>query len=134
MEFYSVSNVIIKDVSYAGNVVPSVPKHNFSVSLAYTRVMDEYLTAFIKSTYSSVTGMYVDDRNSEKTDGYQTLNLSLGVDVVVGRFDFLASGGINNIMDKKYVGFVNINSSNKQFYEAGEPRNYFGGIQIGYSL
>ncbi len=134
MEFDSLSNVVIKDVSYTGNVVPSVPKHNFSVSLAYTRVLDDHITGFVKSQFTSVSGMYVDDRNSEKTRGYQTLNLSLGADILFDRFDVLVSGGINNITDKRYVGFVNINSSNKQYYEPGEPRNYFGGIQLGYSL
>jgi len=127
-------NIILKDNKFAGNVVPSVPKHNLSISLSYTRVLDDHTTGFIKTHFMSISGMYVDDQNSEKTEGYQLLNANIGLDVVFDHFNVLVSAGVNNIANKTYVGFVNINSTAQQFYEAGEPRNYFGGINLGFTL
>lgn len=127
-------NYVIRDDKFSGNVVPSVPKHNVSLALSYTRILHENITSFVKTHFMSISGMYADDLNSEKTEGYQVLNVSAGFDFVFDRFNLLVSGGVNNIANKTYVGFVNINSARKEFYEAGEPRNYHGGITLGYTL
>ena len=81
-----------------------------------------------------VSGMYVDDANSDKTADYTILNAGLGFDMTFGKFNLLISGGVNNIADKVYVGFININSTNGQYYEAGEPNNFYAGINLGYSF
>jgi len=54
--------------------------------------------------------------------------------MLFGRFNILVSAGMNNITDKVYVGFININSSNGRFYEAGEPQSWYVGINLGYSF
>ncbi len=125
---------VIQDSRFSGNVVPSVPKHNISLALSYTRVLHDNITGFLKTHLMSISGMYVDDFNSDKTSGYQLLNISGGVDFVFDKFNLLISGGINNVADKRYVAFININSTRKEFYEAGEPKTYFGGITLGYSM
>ncbi|MBX2992940.1 MAG: TonB-dependent receptor [Bacteroidetes bacterium] len=125
---------VIQDSRFSGNVVPSVPKHNISLALSYTRVLHDNITGFLKTHLMSISGMYVDDLNSDKTTGYQLLNVSGGVDFVFDRFNLLISGGINNVSDKRYVAFININSTRKEFYEAGEPRTYFGGITLGFTM
>jgi iron complex outermembrane receptor protein len=134
MDFDSLGNLVINDRYFSGNVVPSVPKHNFSISLAYTRVLHDNVTGFLKTHFMSVSGMYADDLNSERTNGYNILNFSAGLDLVWDRFNLLLTGGVNNAANKTYIGFININSTQKQFYEAGEPRNYYGSITLGYSL
>jgi outer membrane receptor protein involved in Fe transport len=44
----------------------------------------------------------------------------------------LLSGGVNNILDKRYAAFLNINSTSGRFYELGEPRNAFASLTLGY--
>jgi outer membrane receptor for ferrienterochelin and colicin len=78
--------------------------------------------------------MYVNDKNSEKTDSYSLLNFMIGVDQRFGKLNVLLSTGVNNIFDKRFVGFININSTTGRFYELGEPRMYFVNINIGYTL
>jgi outer membrane receptor protein involved in Fe transport len=78
--------------------------------------------------------MYADDQNSEQSRGYTVLGATLGLDMKFGSFNALVSGGVNNIANKKYIGFLNINSTTQEFYEAGEPRNFFASITAGYSL
>ncbi len=120
--------------NYSGNIVPSVPKHNLFLACSYAYPIVNQITGFIRASFRHVSGMYVDDANSELTSDYNVLNASLGLDFIFGKFDILASLGVNNIFDKTYVGFVNINSSDRRFYEAGEPRNFYGGINLGYSF
>ena len=120
--------------NYAGNYAPSVPQHNAFFAAAYNHKITQDITGFIRGSVRYVSGMYVDDANSDKTDDYTTLNAGIGLDMVFGKFNLLLSGGVNNISDLVYAGFVNINSSDGRFYEAGEPRNFYGGINFGYAF
>ena len=120
--------------NFSGNEVPSVPEHNFFVALAYNHSLTQQITGFIRGSVRYVTGMWVDDANSDKTDDYNILNAGIGFDMLFGNFNLLISGGVNNISDKVYVGFININSSNGRFYEAGEPQCFYAGINLGYSF
>jgi len=87
---------------------------------------------FIKGLFQSLSGMYVNDANSVETDGYQLLNSTIGLEMFLDNFNILLSGGVNNLLDQKYVGFININSSNGRFYEAGEPRTFFASLKFNY--
>jgi iron complex outermembrane recepter protein len=117
---------------FSGKVVPSVPKHNFMLALEYKHPIISNLNGFIKGTYQSISGMYVDDANSNETEGYQVLNSTLGFEMFFGNFNLLVSGGVNNMLDQTYVGFININSSNGRFYEAGEPQSFFATLKLNY--
>lgn len=127
-------NFVALDGDFAGNIVPSIPKHNTSLTVQYTRSLAEALVGFLKVNYNGVTGLYVDDANSEKSKGYQLFNTAVGFDLTIGRFNLLFSGGVNNLANKTHVAFININSASKQFYEAGEPRHFFGGLNMGYTF
>lgn len=131
VEFDSLSNIVLSNEDFSGNVVPSVPKHNLSVNLSYERGLARHVTGFVKTSFTNVSGMYVDDANSDKTEGYKIVDQLVGVDATVGGLDLLLSGGVNNLFDETYVGFVNVNSTAGEFYEVGEPRNYFGGLNVG---
>ncbi|MBM2840733.1 MAG: Outer rane receptor protein, partial [Bacteroidetes bacterium] len=111
------NGAVVKDKNFGGNVVPSAPKHNLSLSLSYERAIGENFTGFTKVNYIAISGMYTDDENLEKTKGYRLVNLSAGLDMLFGRLNILLSGGVNNLFNKMYVAFVNINSDRKEFYE-----------------
>lgn len=119
---------------FSGNYVPSIPKHNLNLALSYERTIVQNLTGFSKINYQHVSGMYVDDKNSDKTNGYNILNATLGLDFTIGNFNALLSCGMNNIFEHKYVGFININSTSGRFYEAGEPKNIFTNLKLGYNF
>lgn len=124
----------VTDVNFADKFVPSVPKYNLSLALSYETKFTDIITGFIKGHYIQVGGMFVDDKNTERTNAYKLLNSTLGLDIFLGQFNVLVSGGVNNIFNKNFVAFININSDRKEFYEAGEPRNYFAGINLGYTF
>ncbi len=120
--------------NYSGNVVPSVPKHNLNLALTFERSLLFDLDFFSKLAYQYVSGMYVNDLNSDKTDSYNLVDFLIGIDKRFGKINLLISGGVNNIFNKKYVGFININSTGGRFFELGEPRMYFVNLNIGYIL
>ncbi|KAA0210779.1 MAG: TonB-dependent receptor [Ignavibacteriaceae bacterium] len=134
IEYDSNSNLVFIDRDFAGNFAPSVPEHNFAASLSYDYPVSEGITIFLKGGVNGVSGLWVDDQNTAKTDGYFLVNTIVGLDIVKGNFNLMFNGGLYNVFDKSYVGFVNINSARKEFYEAGEPRNYFAGLNIGYTF
>lgn len=117
---------------FGGNAVPSVPRHNLYFSLAYTLGIFPWADAFVKFSYMNISGLWVDDANSDQTSAYQLLNTVVGLDMAFGKFNVLVSGSMNNMLDEVYVGFTNTNSADGRFYEAGEPRSYFASLQLGY--
>ncbi|MCR4418357.1 MAG: TonB-dependent receptor [Ignavibacteria bacterium] len=128
------NNFVIAEQNYSGNVVPSVPEHNLNLALTYEKSLTLNTDFFSKLSYQYISGMYVNDVNSEKTDPYNLLNFMIGIDQRFGKVNVLLSTGVNNIFNKRYVGFININSTSGRFYELGEPRMYFMNINIGYTL
>jgi iron complex outermembrane recepter protein len=120
--------------NFAGNYAPSVPQHNLFFVAAYNHQITDNITGFIRGSVRYVSGMYVDDANSDKTSDYTMFNAGVGLDMIFGKFNLLISGGVNNIADNIYVGFLNINSNNGRYYEAGEPQNFYGGINFGYAF
>jgi iron complex outermembrane receptor protein len=128
----SLGNLITTTRDFSGNVVPSVPLHNLYLSLAYTLPFGKHHNGFARVSYQGISGMWVDDANTDKTKGYNLLNFTAGADLRFGRFNLMASAGVNNIFDQTYVGFTNTNSSSKRYYEAGAPRDFFVSLNLGY--
>jgi iron complex outermembrane receptor protein len=127
-------NISEEDQDFAGNVVPSVPRNNVYLGLSYAYPFHKNISGFAKFSYTYVSGLWVDDANTDKTDAYSLLNTVLGLDMEFGKFNVLLSGSLNNMLDVLYVGFTNTNSAERRFYDAGEPRNYFASVNFGYKF
>lgn len=127
-------NITTETKNFSDNKVPSVPEHNLLSALEYEHQFTYELTVFMKGSFQYVSGLYVNDANEDKTGSYGLLGSTIGLDYRLGEINLLLSAGINNISDKKYVGFVNINSTSGRFYEAGEPRTFFASLHLGYTF
>lgn len=130
----STGTLITSDKDYSGNIAPSVPRNNLYLSLAYSRTLNKHITGFAKLSFNGISGMWVDDANSEKTDAYYLLNSAIGADMKFGHFNILVTGGVNNMMNEIYAGFTNTNSADKRYYEAGAPRDWFLAVNLGYTF
>jgi len=130
----SLGSITTQKKDFSGNYVPSVPEHNLTTALEYEHYFNYELTGFIKTSLQYVSGLFVNDANTDKTEDYSLLGATIGFDYKLGKINILLSTGLNNILDKRYVGFVNINSTNGRFYEAGEPRTFFASIHLGYTF
>ncbi|MBE0648033.1 MAG: TonB-dependent receptor [Bacteroidales bacterium] len=132
IEIDTAGNFIQTEKDFAGHIVPSVPAHNLYLALSYSHPFGKHFNVFAKMSYQGISGLWVDDANTDETAPYNLLNSVVGVDMRFGRFSLMLSGGVNNIFDVTYVGFTNTNSADKRFYEAGAPRDYFASINFGY--
>ena len=132
IELDSTGNFVFRDRDFTGNIVPSIPRHNLFLAASYEHALSPHLTAFGKISHWYTSGLYVDDRNSDITDGFRLLNTAWGIHFKMTPIDILLSFGIDNILDKTYVAFTNTNSADQRFYEAGAPRNFFGSVKLGY--
>ena len=124
----------ITDENYSGNKEPSNPDNYFTSELSYKYKLDRDKSLFIKGNTSYTGEMYVDDKNvdSLKTSDFMLTGVQLGTDLTLSNFRILAYAGLNNIFNKKYVAFIQINSDRQEFYESGPRRNFFCGLNISY--
>ncbi len=125
-------NITYRD--FSGNTEPSNPGQFTSAELMYQRTFMKNYTFFIKGTFQNVGEMFVDDANSDslKTAPYSLLNAQIGIDLKIKNIRLLTYFGLNNITDKKYAAFIQINSDRNEFYESGPRRNFFGGVTLAY--
>ncbi len=125
--------VSIDILNFKNNVVPNVPKHNFVLSLSYQKSFEK-ISLFGKTNYNFISKMYVNDENTETSDSYSLLDINCGINFSFYDFNIISSLGINNIFNKNYAAFININSNKKEYYEVGEPRNFFFSITLSYDI
>ncbi|MFZ1321029.1 MAG: TonB-dependent receptor [Ignavibacteria bacterium] len=128
------ANGEISDADYTGNTEPANPENYFNANLSYTYDFNDKYSVFVKETNLYVGSMFVSDKNvdSLKTQSYYLMGAQIGADLTFGQFRFLTYVGMNNIFNKKYVAFVQINSDREEYYESGPIGNIFGGLNISY--
>ncbi len=119
---------------YSGNIEASNPDMFFTGELMYQHTIAKKYTLYAKTNFQHVGAMFVNDANTDslKTESYQLINGQIGIDCNFDKFRLVAYGGLNNIADKKYVAFININSDRSEYYESGPGRNFFGGLTLAY--
>lgn len=126
--------------NYNGNTVPAVPKHFINAIAEYNFSLTKNLTGLALFDCDYAGKMFVDDQNTESTDSYFYASTLLGIDYRIKNFSVLLSGGVNNMFNKKYVGFININANpefgvnQRRYYEPGEPRSYYVNLNFGYNF
>lgn len=131
-ELDTAGNVVDIDRDFTGNRMPSVPEHLLTLLATVERPLADGITGFLRPSYRYVSGLQADDGNTGSSAGYGVLDLIAGVDLEAGAFHLQLSGGCLNATDRTYVSFVNINSAAGEFYEAGPPRNYYAGLNVGF--
>ena len=134
LEVDSTGNLVDVDRDFAGNRGPNIPTNNIFLSLSYEYPVMKKMNIFAELRYLGTSGLWVDDANSDKTNASNVLDGLLGFDLKFEKFNIVASGGINNMFDKVYSGYVTCNSADQRFYNAGAPRNYFLSINFGYTF
>lgn len=119
------------DVEYSGKLVPAVPQHlvNFIVEAEPEIARRTELLCIFDCDY--ISRIYTDDLNSAQASPYFYANATLGIKHSWKSINIILSGGVKNIFNKKFAGFVNINANpekpvdQRRYYELGEPRNFY---------
>ena len=126
------SNDTLVHQDYSNNFMPSYPSNMVNFILTYEYEISEKINGILQFDCDYATKMYVDDKNSQSTSPYFTSNPMTGINFTFKKYNLLAFIGVNNIFNRRYVGFVNINDYYGKYYETGEPRNIYCGLNISY--
>ena len=120
--------------NYTDNKVPSVPKHIVNFILVKELELSEEFSGLLIWDCDYIGKMYVNDENSESNSGYFYGNFMAGLTFSNDYFDITGFAGMNNIFDKRYSSFININDYYGKYYETGEPRSFYAGMNFNFKM
>ena len=123
-----------KKADFSGNKVPAIPIHSVNIILNYEYELSDDLSGLLQWDCDYFSKMYANDGNTEYAPGYFYGNVMAGLNVKLNNYKITGYVGLRNIFDKKYIGFVNINDYLGRYYEPGEPRYFFMGLNFSYQL
>ena len=115
---------------YTGNYEPSVPRHIVNFIINYEFEITDDLSGLLLWDCDYIAKLYVDDANSAYAPDYFYGNIMIGGAYNTELLGVVFYAGLNNIFDRRYVGFVNINDYQGRYYETGEPRTFFSGLNL----
>ena len=121
-------------VDYSGNFEPSVPQQIVNFIFNKEFELGEDISGLLQWDCDYIGKMYVNDANTETAPGYFYGNIMAGITYQTEIFSAVLYGGVYNIFDKKYVGYINTNDYLGRYYESGEPRSYYSGVNIRMNL
>ncbi|MUP46804.1 TonB-dependent receptor [Gramella sp. BOM4] len=133
--FYSFDQFVDLGENYSGNELPGVPEYMITPGLEL-----DFRNLSFNLNYQAFGEMPLNDANSRYTDAYQLLNLRLGYEKkILKGLALNLNFGINNILDEHYAASVVTNAvgfggSAPRYYYPGEPRNYYGGLNLRYDF
>ncbi|MHA6281331.1 TonB-dependent receptor domain-containing protein [Salinimicrobium sp. CAU 1759] len=127
---------------FSGNDLPAVPRETVNAGL-------DLITDFgftLRSIYQFEGEMPLNDANTEFRDFYNLVHLKASLeplDIWRPRFmncwEIELFGGVNNVLDEHYAASVIPNAvgfggSDPRYFYPGMPRNFYGGLGVGYNF
>ncbi len=134
--FFEFDEFINDDKNFSGNKLPGVPKYtmNLGVDLQTNSGFELF------ANFRSVGELPLNDVNSDFTDQYNLVNLKAGYTFKIFQdLKLNLYGGVNNAFDEHYAASIVTNavgfgSQAPRYYYPGNPRNYYGGLQLSYNF
>lgn len=112
---------------FSGNGLTGVPEHTsvFGVTVGFP----QSLKIYVQSLHTS--RIPLNDANTEYADAYQLLQTRLGWMGLKNRFfetEFFI--GADNLLNQTYSLGNDINAFGGRYYNAAQPRNFYGGVLV----
>jgi iron complex outermembrane receptor protein len=113
-----------------GNRLPGVPEHFWRLGLRTSLPGDFYLDA----DHTISTSIASDDANTPTlfVPAYSVTNARAGWDGRVGAMEIAPFVGVNNLLDRRYVGSVTLNGIGGRVFEPAPRRVIYVGAELGY--
>jgi iron complex outermembrane receptor protein len=133
------SSVADKSIA-AGNRMPGIPQRQMYASLQWADqgFAPKALGFSASADWVSRSAMWASDMNDavSRVAGYDLVNLRVRHRSQWGTVRLEAWAGVDNLMDRQYVGSVIVNQSANppQYFEPGLPRNWMTGIKVSVPL
>lgn len=134
LNFFEFNEFINNNEDFSGNELPGVPKYtmNLGVDLQSENGFEFF------GNFRSVGKIPLDDANSGYTNQYNLVNLKASYTFKLFQdLELNLYGGVNNVLDEHYAASIVTNAVGfggkaPRYYYPGNPRNYYGGIQLNY--
>lgn len=128
---YTFSDFIYQDYEAAGEVfddnrLPGIPEHVLS-GMAQWQYLPKGLIVLEGRYFSE---LFANDANTAEADGFLELNLRATYAWALGWGQLKILGGINNLLDTRYVNNIRLNAFGGRYYEAAPARNIYLGLQV----
>lgn len=122
-----------RDRDFSGKALPGVPPHHGSAGVE----MQYPWGLYAHCGWEWTDRLPIDDSNTIYADAYQLVNIRLGWNGRQGQWSWRLYGGIQNLLDARYAGMVQVNAppagpNPPRYYYPGLPRNGYLGVQIGW--
>lgn len=131
---FKFKDFVDRENNYSGNELTGVPATQWNLGLDASSTSGFTLN----TSFSKVGKIPVNDQNSKYAQAYSLLDIKVSYAfTILNCLQTELSTGVNNLEDSKYaasilpnaVGFGN---AQPRSYYPGNPRNYYGGISLGY--
>lgn len=131
-----------EEEDFSGNDLPAVPGETVNAGL-------DIVTSFgltLRSTYQFEGEMPLNDANTEFREQYDLLHFKLALEplemfntLTNQHWDLEIFGGVNNALDENYAASVIPNAvgfggNAPRYFYPGMPRNFYGGLAVGYKF
>ena len=126
---FEYNNFITDSGDFSGNNTPGIPDQAFFAEISYFFNQGSYM----KWELQKVSEIFLNDSNSEKSEGYRISNLILGYDIQKNNWDLSLFTGINNLFNEGYSSNLRINAFGGRFYEPAPDRNFYLGFRLRYN-
>jgi iron complex outermembrane recepter protein len=123
--------VVADTLSLSGNRLPGVPEHFWRFGLRTSLPGNLYVDA----DHTINTSMAADDVNTVELviPAWSVTNARVGWDGRVGRMEIGPFLGINNLLNRRYIGSVTLNGVGGRVVEPAPRRVIYLGAEIGYA-
>ena len=117
--------------SLDGNRLPGVPEHFWRLGLRTALPGNFYLDA----DHTITTSLAADDANTPTlfVPAWSVTNARAGWDGRVGHMEIAPFVGVNNLLDRRYVGSVTLNGIGGRVFEPAPRRVIYFGAELGYA-
>ncbi|HEX2251573.1 MAG TPA: TonB-dependent receptor [Gemmatimonadales bacterium] len=129
---YRFAEYVLGDtLSLEGNRLPGVPEHFWRFGLRASLPADFYLDA----DHTINTSIASDDVNTPAliVPAWSVTNARLGWDGQVGSMEIAPFLGVNNLLNRRYVGSVTLNGVGGRVFEPAPRRVIYVGAELGYA-
>ncbi|MEQ8704819.1 MAG: TonB-dependent receptor [Phaeodactylibacter sp.] len=128
---YTYSDFVYEDYEaegevFDGNMLPGIPSHLWSGMLQWSYLPEGLL--ILEGRYLSE--LFANDANTATADAFLELNLRATYAWRLGWGQLRAFGGINNLLDTRYISNVRLNAFGGRYFEAAPRRNFYMGLQV----
>ncbi len=116
----------VDDANFGDNDLPGAPRHYLRAELRYDHHSGVWLAPGVEVV---PTGYHVNSENvsRDRTEAYTLFNVRAGYDYKPWKLGVFFEA--RNLTDTTYASSVVVDAANKRFYEPGDGRAFYGGLE-----